>query len=829
MTLSSKTDRYMATVIVAGALCVLISILNFDISRVDIYLVLLSVFAILVGSRITLRIPKFKSHISVSDTFVFLALLLYGGEYATILAAVEAAASSWRFCNRKLTVFFNAAAMAVSTSAVVVVLKVSGFYEAVLSQGSANVSRDFIIGLSLIALVQFLANTLLASAYDVLKDAASLAETWKSKYLWSYITYFVGAGSAGIMVQMAGYMGLGTMLAVFPVIGFIFYTYRMYLKNVEISVQQAEQAEQYAKILESQSNALRESEDRFRSAFDHAPIGIALVSPLGKWLKVNRALTDILGYSEEEFLATDFQSLTLPEDLGNSLIKVHELLSGRISNCQMEQRYVHSSGKVVWASWSASAAADENAAQPNLIFQIQDITEKKAVEEKLQHDATHDALTGLPNRALFMSQLGAALEKSRQIVGYRVCVLFIDLDRFKYVNDSLGHLIGDELLREISRRLRDCLRPSDMVARLGGDEFTILVEGKYDTSEVTNIADRIQKKFGIPFDLSGHEVYSSASIGILHASGSHYLPEDVMRDADTAMYQAKRSGKARHETFDEQMHKAAKETLKLETDLRRALERREIDIHYQPIYSLNEGSVTCLETLARWTHPEFGPIPANRFIALAEEIGLIDKLCEQMLEKACSEIGNLNSAADLSISLNLSCRQFAKTDLIESIDSILANAGFSHRRLKLEITESVLFEHQERAVSMLNELNGRGVDINIDDFGTGYSNLGYLTQLPVSAIKIDRSFVSMIDREGNNDDLVKAIITLARNLRLDVIAEGVEYEGQLEVLTKHGCEYAQGFYFAPPMDITMLASFLGEPMSSPVDTVGGLNIHPVVQ
>lgn len=819
----------MATVIVAGAACVLISILNFDVARVDVYLVLLSIFALLVGSRITVKIPRIKSHISVSDTFIFLALLLYGGEYATILAAVEAAASSWRFCNRKLTVFFNAAAMAVSTSAVVVVLKASGFYTSVVSAGSESVSHNDVIALCLIALTQFLANTILATFYDVLRDSTPFLETWKSKYLWSYITYFVGAGSAGIMVQMAGYMGLGTMLAVFPVIAFIFYTYRMYLKNVEISVQQAEQAEQYAKVLESQSNALRESEDRFRSAFDHAPIGIALVSPLGKWLKVNRALTEILGYSEDEFLSTDFQSLTLPEDLGNSLIKVHELLSGQISNCQMEQRYIHSSGKVVWASWSASAANDGKSAQPNLIFQIQDITEKKAVEEKLQHDATHDALTGLPNRALFMSQLASALEKSRNIAGYRVCVLFIDLDRFKYVNDSLGHLIGDELLREISQRLRDCLRPSDMVARLGGDEFTILVEGKYDAFEVTRIADRIQRKFAIPFDLSGHEVYSSASIGILHASETHRLPEDVMRDADTAMYHAKRAGKARHETFDEQMHKAAKETLKLETDLRRALDRREIEVHYQPIYDLNDRSIICLETLARWTHPEFGPVSANRFIALAEEIGLIDKLCEQLLERACREIGALNTSDGIAISLNLSCRQFADTGLINTIDTILKDADFSHRRLKLEITESVLFEHQERAVSMLNEMKGRGVEINIDDFGTGYSNLGYLTKLPVSTIKIDRSFVAMIDSDGGNDEIVKAIITLARNLGLDVIAEGVENEVQLAVLKKHGCEYAQGFYFAPPMDIGSLAEFLGEPLPAHIGSIGELDIHPTIQ
>src|SRR5436190_3275180 len=347
----------------------------------------------------------------------------------------------------------------------------------------------------------------------------------------------------------------------------------MYLKNVDISVKQAEQAEQYAKILESKSEALRESEERFRRAFDYAPIGIALVSPKGVWLKVNQALTDILGYSDKDFLATDFQSMTVADDLDMTLRKVDALLSGRVANQQLEMRYRHKTGRTVWTSFSVSATSDFASGQPNLIFQIQDITHRKLADQQLQHEATHDALTGLPNRPFFMGRLAAALYKREDNPDHRVSILFIDLDRFKYVNDSLGHLIGDELLKGIASRLRECLRPSDLVARLGGDEFTILVEGSYDPNEVTRIAERIQQKFSIAFDLDGHEVYSSASIGILHASEQHLSSEDMMRDADTAMYQAKRAGKARHEIFDEKMHRDAREILRLETDLRRAVER----------------------------------------------------------------------------------------------------------------------------------------------------------------------------------------------------------------------------------------------------------------
>ncbi|HQZ95364.1 MAG TPA: EAL domain-containing protein [Pyrinomonadaceae bacterium] len=804
----------MATVIVAGLVCVLFALATVRVAVIDVYLLLLFVFTIGVGSRITIQIPRFKSHISVSDIFIFLALILYGGEFAVILAAIEAAASSWRFCNRKLTVFFNSATMAISTSAVVLVLKMSGLYTENQLHGHGENTSSFIIALSLIALTQFLVNTSFASIHGALKDHIPLWETWKTKYIWTFFSYFVGAASAGLLVQVADVLGLGILLATFPVIFFVFLSYRMYLKNVEISMQQAEQAEQYAKIMESQSDALRESEERFRSAFDYAPIGIGLVSPTGQWLKANHALTEILGYTETDFLATDFQSITLPEDLGLTLVKVHELLAGKIANCQMEQRYIHKTGRTVWTSWSVSAANDTKTKQPNLIFQIQDITDKKSAEEKLQHDATHDALTGLPNRLLFMKSLDRALERRRLVDEYKVSVLFIDLDRFKYVNDSLGHLIGDELLKEISSRLRECMRPSDLVARLGGDEFTILVEGTFDTAEVTRIASRIQQKFGIPFDLRGHEVYSSASIGILHATDKHSASEDVMRDADTAMYQAKRAGKARHEVFDEEMHSAAKEILKLETDLRRAVEREEIEVFYQPIYSLKSGEIECFESLARWDHPELGKIAPTKFIPLAEEIGLIDRLCEQVLRRACREIGSLQSrSTDLhkySVSVNLSCRQFSQNGLVKSIEDILAETGFSPTDLKLEITESVFFEHQDRAVGMLNQLRNMGIEIDVDDFGTGYSNLGYLRKLPISALKIDRSFVSMIDEAGNNDEIVRAIINLARTLGLKVVAEGVETEAQRDLLTRLECEGGQGFLFAKPMRFAELKAFLSE-------------------
>jgi len=356
------------------------------------------------------------------------------------------------------------------------------------------------------------------------------------------------------------------------------------------------------------------------------------------------------------------------------------------------------------------------------------------------------------------------------------------------------------------------MRPADIVARLGGDEFTILVEGTYEHSEVTRIAERIQKKFNIPFNLEGHEVYSSASIGILHASENHRSAEDMMRDADTAMYQAKRAGKARHEVFDEKMHNDAKEILRLETDLRRAVERKEITVKYQPIYLLGTGETDGVEALARWKHPEFGDIPPAKFIPLAEEIGLIDKLFEQVLRRACREIGSINTQLDsglgLSLSVNLSCRQFAQASLVNRVKHILNETDFSPFDLKFEITESVFFEHPERAVEILHCLRELGIEIDIDDFGTGYSNLGCLIELPISTLKVDRSFVEMIDEKGCNDEIVRAIVVLARNLGLRVVAEGIETEAQLNKLKSLECEGGQGYLFAPPMSFMELRQFL---------------------
>lgn len=810
----------MSVILALGFACLASAVLHLPIEKLDYRFLILFCFTIGLGSRITIQIPRYKSHIAVSDTFIFFALLLYGSEVAVILAAVEALFSSWRFCNKKITVFFNVAAMALSTAVVAGTLKLFGLYtESQLHGRGANLD-NFIIVLSVMAVTQFLANTSVASIYGALKSGKPLWETWKTKYLWIFTTYFVGAAGAGALIQLTDFVGFGAVVATFPIIFFVYLSYRMYLKNVEMATAQAEQAEQHAAILEEQSIALRESEGRFRSAFNYAPIGIALVSSEGNWLKVNRSLSNILGYTEEEFLARNFQSMLFAQDLSDTLLKIHEVLAGKIPTCQMEQRYLHKTKKTVWALWSVSTTGEASSEPPNFIFQIQDITDKKLAEDKLQYKATHDTLTDLPNRALFMSRLEQALKKTKENPAHQASVLFIDLDRFKVVNDSLGHLVGDQLLIEIAARLRECMRPNDLVARLGGDEFTILVEGKYDTKEVIKIAERIREKLSVPFDLCGHEVYSSASIGILHGSDRHSTAEDMMRDADTAMYQAKHAGKACHEVFSESMHEAVKESLQLETDLRRAIERDEFTVFYQPIYSLASGEIQGFEALARWQHETQGFISPDKFIPLAEEIGLIDTLGEQILRKACEQgliiRESFPAAAPFMMSVNLSCKQFAQPSLVKKIKHILEETKFAPENLKIEITESVFIEHRERAVEMLNQLRDIGVEINIDDFGTGYSNLSYLMQLPISTLKIDRSFINPLEFAGRNLEIVQTILTLACSLGMTVIAEGVETEAQLEQLKNLNCGSAQGFYFAKPMCFEDVKKFLVEKSASSI-------------
>lgn len=436
------------------------------------------------------------------------------------------------------------------------------------------------------------------------------------------------------------------------------------------------------------------------------------------------------------------------------------------------------------------------------VWSFRDITERRRAEERLQHDAFHDPLTSLPNRALFLDRLGQILAKRRRY--YLFAVLFLDLDRFKVINDSLGHQAGDALLKETARKLDSCLRPGDTVARFGGDEFAILLDEIRDINDATRVAERIQSDLRLPFQCQGQDIFSTASIGIALGATGFDNPEDLLRDADIAMYRAKSLGKARHEVFDKEMHSRAVALLKLETDLRKAIDREQFCVHYQPIVSLESGNIIGFEALVRWMHPDRGLVFPSEFIPMAEETGLIVPLGRWVLQEACLQMRewqkHLGGSQQLSVSVNLSGKQFQHRDLVQQVSAILLETGVEPGRVRLEITESTLMQSAESAASMLLKLKALNIQLYIDDFGTGYSSFSYLHRFPFDTLKIDRSFVARMDTGEENTEIVRAMLTLARNLGKDVIAEGIETGKQLALLRTLGCQAGQGFLFSQPLD-----------------------------
>ena len=441
-----------------------------------------------------------------------------------------------------------------------------------------------------------------------------------------------------------------------------------------------------------------------------------------------------------------------------------------------------------------------------------DITGRRHMEEQLRHDALHDALTGLPNRMLFMERLAHAILRSKRREDFQFAVLFLDLDRFKVINDSLGHHVGDELLRTIAGRLQCCLRTEDTVARFGGDEFAILLEETGGVDDASRVAERIQTELAAPVNLSGFEVFTSASIGIALSSSAYERPEYLLRNADMAMYRAKSSGQASFEIFDRAMHARALARLQMETDLRRALERDEFELVYQPIVDIGSGWITGVEALIRWTHPDRGVLVPDEFISVAEETGLILPIGSWVLGEACRQLREWQVAfgprAPESMGVNLSPKQFSQIDLVEEVRRKLAENRLEPGVLRLEITENAVMENADAAVELLGRLKNLGVQISLDDFGTGYSSLRYLHRFPLDALKIDRSFVGRMEQEERSAHLVQTVLTLARSLGVLAIAEGIEEEGQLRMLREMGCDLGQGFLFARPLSAAELADRL---------------------
>ncbi len=549
---------------------------------------------------------------------------------------------------------------------------------------------------------------------------------------------------------------------------------------------------------------LREAEARYRSIFENAVEGIFQTSLDGHYLAANPSLARIYGYASPDELLGSYSDISrqLYTDERKRGEFIEEMKKeGKVTDFEAQIR--RKNGQVIWISENAREVRDEDGELLYYEGTVEDITARKHAQDQLLHDALHDRLTGLSNRALFSDRMTRAFARLKRHPDTVFAVLFLDFDRFKNINDSLGHLAGDELLVMIARRLEGCLRPGDTVSRLGGDEFAILLEDVRDQTYATLVAERVQSEMSNPFTLLGQEIFSSASIGIAIAHQGYQNPDDLLRDADMAMYRAKSLGKARHELFDSGMHTRAVALLQLETDLRWAMERQEFELHYQPIVSLSSGKVTGFEALVRWRHPERGLVSPAEFIPVAEETGWIVPIGAWVLETACEQLARwqeeLSFSPPLFMSVNLSGKQFSQPDLTSFISDQLSRWNIAPENLKLEITESAIMENADSVTKRLHTLRDLGVKLALDDFGTGYSSLSYLHRFPLDTLKIDRSFVMRMQEGGENREIVRTIVALGRALNLDVIAEGIEDDVQLHDLRELGCKGGQGFLFSRPL------------------------------
>lgn len=704
------TNPYKWSVVAIGAPLLCLSAVNLEASQIDLRFLLLAVITVIISSRLAVQIPRVNTNITVSDTFVFVALLLYGGPAAVLLAAAEGLCSGYRISKKPVTFLFNSAVMACSTYATASVV---GLIFGELTQLRQH--DKLVLALCTMALVQFLCSTAIVAIGLSLVSNQPIWQAWYRHCFWTSITFFAGAAAAGTILYLVGTWGFYAVIAVIPVIGIIYFTYYKYLEDLRVTSNQAESAEH-----------ARAEAERTRAE------------------QAERHIDELSRHIAEQ---------------------------DRISEALQESK------------------------------------------DHFRHAAFHDQLTDLPNRALLTEHIKLAIERPRSRDEQLFAVLFLDLDRFKNINDSLGHIAGDQLLTAIARCLEECMRPMDTVARLGGDEFAILLDGLESEEDAILVAERIQQALTRPFDLNGQEVFITASIGITLSAGGYDDPENVLRDADTAMYRAKESGKARFEMFDSSMHSHAVALLQLENDLRRAIERKEFMVYYQPIIRLDNDEVSGFEALVRWYHPDRGLVSPDEFIPIAEETGLIVEIGQMVLREACRQLREWQSTLDLkslTMSVNLSGKQFAQQNLVAQVKEILSETGLSAQYLKLEITESVVMEKAEVARTMLGQLCALGVHLSIDDFGTGYSSLSYLHRFPVKTLKIDRSFIGRMGPGGENSEVVKTINTLANNLGMSVVAEGIETEDQLSQLKAMGCGYGQGYLFSRPLMAEAASLFVQE-------------------
>ena len=832
-----KAATYWWTVVLLGGMTLIGSMVSVasEAPPVALQIVAGAIISMLAGF-FPVRIPRSKNSFAAGEIFIFLLLLIHGPAAAALAAAGEAAMGSWRTSKRWTS------RIASPTMAALAMFLAGSLFSLVFSH-LADKAGLLILATILFAVVFFVINTLLVTNVLRLKrnERLQLSDLF-SLFGWIGIAY---AGSAAVAVLLyLTYLqsGSGVLMAMVPLLAMMLATLHYFFRQQEVTeevrVAGAEAAERERELAQRHVRELEASERRFHSAFTHASIGMALLAFDGRILQANPALRALVGRRDEELVHEHFQAIVLPSDRARldeqlGLVSAHEF-----EGFALELRCVHREGSPIWVAAHCSFFSEPGASTPCLILQVQDITARRNAEQGLHHLAFHDSLTGLPNRRRFHELLGQAVtllnEGGNPHDAY--AVMFLDFDRFKLINDSLGHSAGDEFLVQVSKRIGESLRPHDIVARLGGDEFGVLVRHLEHERAAVSLAERLMDAMRKPFHVAGTELMTSASIGITFSALGYTSPEDVLRDADTAMYKAKGAGKARYALFDASLHTEVANRLRLEGDLRRAIDEGRLTVVYQPVCELASARISGFEALVRWQHPLDGTVSPATFLPIAEEAGLMLRLTDFVMHCACRQLREWQQVdpawAELTMNVNVSGHDLAHSAFVARVTRAVVESGLQPRHLCLELTEDILMSRLEGALPVLRDLRRLGVTLAIDDFGTGYSSLSHLSTLPIDCLKIDRSFVNRLDQGVNEAAVVRSIVLLGTSLGKVVVAEGIETAAQLELLREMGCGLGQGFLLARPLrpqDVSSRLRLPSQPMPfSPPDfqqTASEVTIH----
>ena len=768
--------------------------------------------ATMLAGLFPVRIPGSDNSFAAGEIFIILLLLVYGPEAALLAASCETAVGALRTSKRWTSRIISPAASALS------MLVMGGALHAcigMLPPNSTLGEASVLLLAMLFSVAHFLFNMLLITAVLQLKKSERLDwSAFFASFGWVGTTCAASALIAGLLHLAFKTSGIGVMAGAVPIIivllVMLHYHFRQRESDDSAQRLRLDAAEREAAQSARHLQALQASEQRFHSAFSHAAIGMALVDSEGRVLQVNAALCTLLGADEGAIVGRPFQEFVDPED-GPALSRQWRAVRARQgADTTLELRCIRVSGQAVQVALHSGHFSDD-ATQPCLILQAQDITARRQAEAQLQHIAYHDGLTSLANRLRFGHCLAGAIDRCRSEPGYEFAVMYLDFDRFKLINDTLGHSAGDRFLTQVAQRIREQVRPCDTVGRLGGDEFAILVDRMGDEAALLVMAERLQQVLAQPYALDGTEVTSSASIGITFSSVGYETPGDVLRDADIAMYRAKAAGRARTALFDASLRAQLASQVNLERDLRRALEQQQLSLVFQPIYDLATGRVDSFEALVRWMHPERGPVPPTTFIPIAEDSALIGQLTEWVLKSACAQLREFQRSVPVGqprprLHVNVSGTDMCRASFVSQVATALLSNGLEPGQLTLEITESTLMQRLDSALDVMGRLRELGVGLSVDDFGTGYSSLAYLSTLPITSLKIDRSFVQRLQDEARDAEVVKAVITLGHALGKTVIAEGIENTAQLAQLRALGCGLGQGYLLARPLSAESAAA-----------------------